>query len=55
MEDIKVNVSGHEAGIAACNYLRKAFAGMDVKPDSLIVHYMSITRNFYLHAEYSWI
>lgn len=46
MEDIKVNVSGHEAGIAACNYLRKAFAGMNVKPDSLIIHYMSITRDF---------
>ncbi len=46
MEDIKVNVSGHEAGIAACNYFRKAFAGMEVKLDSFMVHYLSVTRDF---------
>lgn len=46
LEDIKVNVSGHKNGIAACNYFRKVFAGADVKPDSLMAHYASITRDF---------
>lgn len=46
LDDIKANVGGHEAGIAACNYFRKAFAGMEVKPDSFMVHFLSVTRDF---------
>jgi len=46
LDDIKLNVSGHKSGISACNYFRKAFAGKNIKADSLMFHYFNLTRDF---------
>lgn len=47
LEDIKLNVSGHQSGISACNYFRIAILGKDVKTDSLLmIHYRNLTRDF---------
>ncbi len=46
LEDIKLNISGHKDGISACNYFRGAFAGNNIKIDSLMVHYFNLTRDF---------
>ncbi len=46
LEDIKLNKGGHESGIIACNYFREAFAGKEVKVDSLMIHYFNLTRDF---------
>jgi len=46
LDDIKLNVIGHKSGISACNYFRKAFAGKNVEPDSLMFHYSKLTRDF---------
>ena len=46
LDDIKLNVGGHEDGIIACNYFREAFAGKDIRPDSLMFHYFNLTRDF---------
>ena len=48
LDDIKQNVIGHKSGISACNYFRKAFAGKNVDPDSLMFHYIKLTRDFLL-------
>jgi len=45
-EDIKINATGHKAGISACNYFRKLFAGKNIEPDSLMIHYFALTRDF---------
>lgn len=44
--DIELNIIGHEEGILACNYFRKAFAGKNIKTDSLIQYYFNLTRDF---------
>jgi hypothetical protein len=46
LEDIRLNITGHKAGISACNYFRKAFAGKELEPDSLMIHYSALTRDF---------
>jgi len=46
LDDIKLNVSGHQYGIYACNYFRKAIAGKYIKTDSLMFHYRNLTRDF---------
>jgi len=46
LDDIKLNVEGHKTGISACNYFRKAFAGKNIKTDSLMFHYSNLTRDF---------
>jgi len=46
LDDIKLNVSGHKDGIAACNYFREAFAGKSIETDSLMFHYFNLTRDF---------
>ena len=46
LDDIKLNISGHQYGIYACNYFRKAFAGKNIKADSLMFHYRNLTRDF---------
>ena len=44
--DIKLNVSGHKAGISACNYFRKAFGGKNVEADSIMFYYHNLTRDY---------
>lgn len=39
-------MSGHQAGISACNYFRKGFVGKEIAPDSLMLHYLNLTRDF---------
>ncbi len=46
LDDIKLNVYGHKVGISACNYFRKAFAGKNIKADSLMFYYRNLTRDF---------
>ena len=46
LEDIKLNVSGHQSGIAACNYFRKSFVGKEISADSVIYYYLELTRDF---------
>lgn len=46
IEDLRLNVRGHKQGISACNYFRKALAGEKVSTDSLMNHYLNLTRDF---------
>lgn len=46
LNDIKINVIGHENGISACNYFRNAFLGKKIETDSLMFHYFNLTRDF---------
>lgn len=46
LDDIRLNKHGHEQGIAACNYFRNAFLGNEVVSDSLLYHYLNLTRDF---------
>ena len=46
MDDIKLNMVGHQYGISACNYFRNAFVGKDVQADSLMFHYFNLTRDY---------
>jgi len=48
LDDIELNVLGHELGISACNYFRNIFAGKNVETDSLMIHYHALTRDFIL-------
>lgn len=46
LDDIQTNKDGHEFGIAACNYLRKALTDADVDTDSLMNYYFHLTRDY---------
>jgi len=46
LDDIKLNVSGHQDGISASNYFRKVFTGKNVDADSLMFLYSKLTRDF---------
>lgn len=46
LEDIKLNIKGHEMGATACNYFRKAFAGKKIQTDSLMFNFHNLTRDF---------
>jgi len=46
LDDIRLNVRGHEQGIAACDYFRKAFTGNEIKRDSIMIHYFNLTRDY---------
>ena len=46
LQDIALNVMGHESGIDACQYFRKVFAGNVVPKDSLMQHFHNLTRDF---------
>jgi len=45
-EDLNQNKVGHHRGIAACTYFRKAFTGKKVNKDSLMGHYLNLTRDY---------
>jgi hypothetical protein len=46
LADIRLNISGHEAGIRAGTYFSRIAMGEAVATDSLLVHYFSLTRDF---------
>lgn len=46
LEDIKTNVAGHNSGIYACKYFRKAFAGNSITTDSLMLNLSKLTRDY---------
>ena len=47
IEDININIGGHEDGIRACNFWRKVLLNEEVKLDSLRQYYLSLTRDFF--------
>ncbi len=46
LEDVHINIIGHEAGLNACTFWRKAISGQDVVSDSSAFHYLNLTRDF---------
>ncbi|KAA3661563.1 MAG: hypothetical protein DWQ10_04250 [Calditrichaeota bacterium] len=46
LEDIKLNVLGHNQGNSACNYFKKVFTGNEFEPDPIVYHYLNLTRDF---------
>ena len=46
LEDVRLNVAGHEAGISACNYFRRLFTNQRIDTDSLPPYYFTLTRDF---------
>lgn len=46
IEDVKINIGGHNSGISACAYFRKAIAGNNVKADSVMIHFFNLTRDY---------
>ena len=46
IDDVNLNVSGHEEGIKACKYWRKLFRNESVNLDSLQQYYFVLTRDF---------
>jgi hypothetical protein len=46
IEDIQVNMRGHNKGILACKYWRKAINGQTIAPDSVQYYYQNLTRDF---------
>ncbi|WP_268224265.1 hypothetical protein [Sinomicrobium oceani] len=44
--DIKLNESGHKTGVRAVRYFRNMIAGKPVAKDSVMTHYLSLTRDF---------
>jgi len=46
IEDIKINIGGHKQGILACNYFTRAFNGIEVDSDSIVLHYFNLTRDY---------
>ena len=46
LEDIRLNVLGHNFGISACNYFRNAFTNKNIAKDSILYNYLNLTRDF---------
>lgn len=46
LADIKVNETGHKNGIRSANFFRDMIAGKPVRKDSIIIHYIALTRDF---------
>lgn len=46
LEDIYINVLGHNYGMNAARYFKKAITGQKVQSDSLLFHYFNLTRDF---------
>lgn len=47
LEDIRINMGGHDEGIAACKYWRRLVMNQEVSPDSLAQYYLALTRDFF--------
>lgn len=46
LEDIHLNVAGHETGMRSASYFREMIANKPISKDSLIYHYFHLTRDF---------
>jgi hypothetical protein len=46
IEDINLNIGGHEYGISACVYFRNLLLDKEINSDSLMHHYFNLTRDF---------
>ena len=46
LDDIHINLRGHQEGIAACRYWRRYLNGEEIGKDSLEQHYFDLTRDF---------
>lgn len=46
IEDVRVNVGGHEAGIEACKYWNRLLKNDSIGLDSFTQHYFTLTRDF---------
>ena len=46
MADIEINVLGHQAGLKAIDYFRRALFNEPVEKDSFYMHYVNLTRDF---------
>lgn len=46
IDDVNINVAGHEEGIESCKYWRKLFRNETVNLDSLQQYYFLLTRDF---------
>jgi len=46
LEDININIFGHEEGLKAVGYFQDLLAGQPVSEDSVMLHYLSLTRDF---------
>lgn len=46
IEDVRVNVYGHEEGMKACTYFLKFIKGHSVAQDSFAQYYFGLTRDF---------
>jgi hypothetical protein len=44
--DLDLNMKGHRQGMEACSYFKKVFTGQVVSSDSLLYHYVNLTRDF---------
>lgn len=47
LEDIKINIAGHQEGMAACNFWRKVINNQEFSNDSLNQYYLALTRDFF--------
>lgn len=46
LEDIRINVYGHQAGMKSADYFRALIANRPISIDSLMFHYFNLTRDF---------
>ena len=46
LDDIRINMGGHEAGILACKFWRNLITDKEVNLDSLPQQYLNLTRDF---------
>jgi hypothetical protein len=47
LDDIKINMGGHEEGLKACNFWRKVLANQEIDADSIRQYYLALTRDFF--------
>lgn len=46
IEDVKTNRQGHRHGYSACNFFRDLLADQKVDTDSVLIHYVNLTRDY---------
>ncbi len=46
LEDIQLNILGHQRGLQSCLYFKEILTGNEVNSDSLLNYYFSLTRDF---------
>ena len=46
IEDVRINIGGHKAGLAACKYFNRLIKNDSISQDSFAQHYFTLTRDF---------